>query len=136
MIKQIIKDHFFLSQKSTAVSQDDLYIKDDLLDTIKAHQDNCVGMAANMIGINKRIIIIKLGMMKMIMFNPVLINKAYPYETYEGCLSLDGVRKTVRYKNIEVEYYDAKWHKQKIKLSGLSAQICLHEMDHLEGIII
>ncbi|MDD7228099.1 MAG: peptide deformylase [Firmicutes bacterium] len=135
MIKKIVRDQMFLSLKATLATKKDLDIANDLSDTINVH-DNCIGMAANMIGINKRIIIIKLGMMKMIMFNPVLINKAYPYETYEGCLSLDGVRKTVRYKNIEVEYYDAKWHKQKIKLSGLLAQICLHEMDHLEGIII
>lgn len=135
MIKKIVRDQMFLSLKATLATKKDLDVANDLSDTINVH-DNCIGMAANMIGINKRIIIIKLGMMKMIMFNPVLINKAYPYETYEGCLSLDGVRKTVRYKNIEVEYYDAKWHKQKIKLSGPSAQICLHEMDHLEGIII
>ena len=135
MIKKIVRDQMFLSLKATLATRKDLDVANDLSDTINVH-DNCIGMAANMIGINKRIIIIKLGMMKMIMFNPVLINNAYPYETYEGCLSLDGVRKTVRYKNIEVEYYDAKWHKQKIKLSGLSAQICLHEMDHLEGIII
>ena len=135
MIKKIVRDQMFLSLKATLATRKDLDVANDLSDTINVH-DNCIGMAANMIGINKRIIIIKLGMMKMIMFNPVLINKAYPYETYEGCLSLDGVRKTVRYKNIEVEYYDAKWHKQKIKLSGLSAQIFLHEMDHLEGIII
>ncbi len=125
----------FLSLKATLATKKDLDVANDLSDTINVH-DNCIGMAANMIGINKRIIIIKLGMMNIIMFNPVLISKAYPYETYEGCLSLDGVRKTVRYKNIDVEYYDAKWNKQKIKLSGLSAQICLHEMDHLEGIII
>ena len=123
MIKKIVRDQMFLSLKATLATKKDLDVANDLSDTINVH-DNCIGMAANMIGINKRIIIIKLGMMKMIMFNPVLINKAYPYETYEGCLSLDG------------EYYDAKWHKQKIKLSGLSAQICLHEMDHLEGIII
>lgn len=135
MIKKIVRDQMFLSLKATLATKKDLDVANDLSDTINVH-DNCIGMAANMIGINKRIIIIKLGMMKIIMFNPVLINKAYPYETYEGCLSLDGVRKTVRYKNIEVEYYDAKWNKQKIKLSGLSAQICLHEMDHLEGIII
>ena len=113
MIKKIVRDQMFLSLKATLATRKDLDVANDLSDTINVH-DNCIGMAANMIGINKRIIIIKLGMMKMIMFNPVLINKAYPYETYEGCLSLDGVRKTVRYKNIEVEYYDAKWHKQKI----------------------
>ena len=135
MIRKIVRDQMFLSLKATLATKKDLDVANDLSDTINVH-DNCIGMAANMIGINKRIIIIKLGMMNIIMFNPVLINKAYPYETYEGCLSLDGLRKTVRYKNIEVEYYDTKWQKQKIKLSGLSAQICLHEMDHLEGIII
>ena len=103
MIKKIVRDQMFLSLKATLATKKDLDVANDLSDTINVH-DNCIGMAANMIGINKRIIIIKLGMMNIIMFNPVLISKAYPYETYEGCLSLDGVRKTVRYKNIEVEY--------------------------------
>lgn len=135
MIKKIVRDQMFLSLKATLATRNDLDIANDLSDTINVH-DDCVGMAANMIGVNKKIIIIRIGMMKMIMFNPRLISKSEPYETYEGCLSLDGLRKTIRYQHVEVEYYDMKWNKQRIKLSGPSAQICLHEMDHLEGIII
>ena len=90
-------------------------------------------MAANMIGIKKRVIIVNIGLVDVVMFNPVMLRKDTPYETEEGCLSLTGVRKTTRYENIEVEYYDMDWKKQKMKLSGWSAQICQHEMDHLEG---
>ena len=93
-------------------------------------------MAANMIGIRKRVIIINMGLFDIVMFNPVLLKKDTPYETEEGCLSLEGVRRTVRYQNIEVEYYDMNWKKQRQKLSGWTAQICQHELDHLEGILI
>ena len=93
-------------------------------------------MAANMIGVKKNIIIVNMGFVDVVMFNPVIIKKDTPYETEEGCLSLEGVRKTTRYQNIEVEYYDFAWKKQKQKLSGWTAQICQHEIDHLEGIII
>ena len=93
-------------------------------------------MAANMIGIKKRVIIVNIGLVDVVMFNPVMLRKDTPYETEEGCLSLTGVRKTTRYENIEVEYYDMDWKKQKMKLSGWPAQICQHEMDHLEGILI
>lgn len=95
-----------------------------------------MGMAANMIGIKKRVIIVNIGLVDIVMFNPVMLRKDTPYETEEGCLSLTGVRKTTRYENIEVEYYDMDWKKQKMKLSGWPAQICQHEMDHLEGILI
>ena len=93
-------------------------------------------MAANMIGIKKRVILVNIGLVDVVMFNPVMLRKDTPYETEEGCLSLTGVRKTTRYENIEVEYYDMDWKKQKMKLSGWPAQICQHEMDHLEGILI
>ena len=93
-------------------------------------------VAANMIGIKKRVIIVNIGLVDVVMFNPVMLRKDTPYETEEGCLSLTGVRKTTRYENIEVEYYDMDWKKQKMKLSGWPAQICQHEMDHLEGILI
>ena len=89
-----------------------------------------------MIGIKKRVIIVNIGLVDVVMFNPVMLRKDTPYETEEGCLSLTGVRKTTRYENIEVEYYDMDWKKQKMKLSGWPAQICQHEMDHLKGIII
>ena len=93
-------------------------------------------VAANMIGVKKRVIIVNMGFVDVVMFNPVLLSKDTPYETEEGCLSLTGVRKTTRYENIEVEYYDMNWKKQRQKLSGWPAQICQHELDHLEGILI
>lgn len=93
-------------------------------------------MAANIIGVKKRVIIVNMGFVDIVMFNPVLLSKDTPYETEEGCLSLTGARKTTRYENIEVEYYDMNWKKQRQKLSGWSAQICQHELDHLEGILI
>ena len=136
MIKPIIKDVFFLNQKSEPATKLDLPIAKDLIDTLAAHRESCVGMAANMIGIKKRIIIINMGFVDMIMFNPVLISKDTPYEAEEGCLSLVGVRKTIRYQNITVEYFDINWNKKSINLSGWTAQICQHELDHLEGILI
>ena len=89
-----------------------------------------------MIGVKKRVIIVNIGFADIVMFNPVLLKKDTPYETEEGCLSLTGVRKTTRYENIEVEYYDMNWKKQHQKFSGWTAQICQHELDHLEGILI
>ncbi len=136
MIKPIMKDVFFLGQKSEPATKDDLPIAKDLMDTLAANRSGCVGMAANMIGIKKRIIINNMGIMDLIMFNPVLIHKDTPYETEEGCLSLAGVRKTTRYENITVEYLDTNWKKKRIDLSGWTAQICQHELDHLDGILI
>ena len=136
MVKPIMRDLFFLRQKAEKATKGDFPVAIDLLDTLKAHEDGCVGMAANMIGIKKRVIIVNIGLVDVVMFNPVMLRKDTPYETEEGCLSLTGVRKTTRYENIEVEYYDMDWKKQKMKLSGWSAQICQHEMDHLEGILI
>ena len=136
MIKPIIRDVFFLSQKSDPATKADLQVGIDLQDTLKANQSRCVGMAANMIGVTKRVIIVNLGPVNLVMYNPVIVKKDGPYETEEGCLSLDGVRKTTRYQNIEVEYTDASWKKQRIKLSGWPAQICQHEIDHLSGIVI
>ena len=136
MIKTIVKDVFFLGQKSTEATKEDLYLAKDLRDKQEFHKDACVGMAANMIGVRKRVIIVNMGFVDIVMFNPVLLKKDTPYETEEGCLSLVGVRKTTRYKNIEVEYFDKNWNKKRIRLSGWEAQICQHELDHLEGIII
>ena len=136
MIKQIVKDIFFLGQKSEPATKTDLSVALDLRDTLKANQDRCVGMAANMIGVKKRIIIVSMGFADLVLINPVLLEKAGAYETEEGCLSLDGVRKTTRFKDIEVEYLDESWNSHKQKLSGWTAQIIQHEMDHLEGIII
>ena len=136
MIKTIVKDVFFLGQKSTEATKEDLYLAKDLRDTLEFHKDACVGMAANMIGVKKNIIIVNMGFINVVMFNPVIVSKRDMYETEEGCLSLDGVRKTTRYQEIEVEYYDFNWKKQRQKLSGWTAQICQHEIDHLSGKII
>lgn len=136
MIKPIMKDVFFLGQKSDPATKDDLQIGRDLMDTLAANRAGCVGMAANMIGVKKRVIIVNMGLIDVVMFNPVLIKKDSPYETEEGYLSLVGVRKTTRYQNIEVEYLDMNWKKQSLKLEGWTAQICQHELDHLEGILI
>ena len=136
MIKPIMKDVLFLGQKSEPATKADLQVGIDLQDTLAAHREECVGMAANMIGIKKRVIIVNMGMIDIVMFNPVIRKKSGAYETEEGCLSLTGVRKTTRYEKIEVEYLDQNWKKQKMVLSGWSAQICQHEMDHCDGVII
>lgn len=136
MIKNIVRDVFFLGQKSEPATKADIQIGIDLQDTLKANRAGCVGLAANMIGVKKNIIIVNMGLMDVVMFNPVITEKDTPYETEEGCLSLDGVRKTTRYENITVEYYDMQWQKQTRKLSGWTAQICQHEVDHLNGIVI
>ena len=136
MVKQIVRDVFFLSQKSEPATKDDLQIGRDLQDTLQANREKCVGMAANMIGVKKNIIIVNMGMIDVVMFNPVIVSKRGSYETEEGCLSLDGVRTTTRYQDIEVEYYDFNWKKQRQKLSGWTAQIAQHEIDHLSGKII
>lgn len=136
MVKQIVRDVIFLGQKSEPATQADIQVAFDLQDTLKANRAGCVGLAANMIGVKKNIIIVNMGFVDVVMFNPVITKKEKPYETEEGCLSLNGVRKTTRYENIEVEYYDMQWKKQTMKLSGWTAQICQHECDHLEGIII
>lgn len=136
MIKNIVRDVFFLGQKSEPATKADIQIGIDLQDTLKANRAGCVGLAANMIGVKKNIIIVNMGLVDVVMFNPVITEKDTPYETEEGCLSLDGVRKTTRYENITVEYYDMQWQKQTRKLSGWTAQICQHEVDHLNGIVI
>ena len=136
MIKPIVKDIFFLSQKSETATKQDLSVGQDLMDTLRANQDHCAGMAANMIGVKKKIIIVNMGFMNVVMYNPVIVKKDTPYETEEGCLSLDGVRKTTRYQNITVEYFDGSWKKHRQAYSGWMAQIIQHECDHLEGIII
>ena len=136
MIKPIVRDIMFLSQRSEAAAPADVSVGQDLQDTLTANAEHCVGMAANMIGVKKRIIIVNLGLLNLVMYNPMIVKKDTPYETEEGCLSLDGVRKTTRYQNIEVEYLDSGWKKHRQKYSGWTAQIIQHEMDHLQGIII
>lgn len=136
MVREIVRDIFFLAQKSEQATKADIQVGRDLIDTLNANRDRCVGMAANMIGVQKNIIIVNMDVFDVVMFNPVIIKKDIPYETQEGCLSLDGVRPTTRYENIEVEYYDFSWEKKRMKLSGWHAQICQHEIDHLSGRII
>ena len=136
MVKLIVKDIFFLGQKSTAATKADMQVAIDLQDTLRANRERCVGLAANMIGVKKNVIIVNMGFIDVVMFNPVIVKKDTPYQTEEGCLSLEGVRPTTRYENIEVEYMDMQWKKQRVKLNGWTAQICQHECDHLEGIII
>jgi peptide deformylase len=136
MIKQIMRDAFFLNQKSDEATKADLPIAADLEDTLKANREHCVGMAANMIGYRKRIIIVATGLADMIMINPVITAKSDPYEAEEGCLSLPGTRKTTRYKSITVDYLDKKFEKHTQTFSGHIAQIIQHECDHLEGILI
>ena len=136
MVREVVHDVLFLGQKSESATQEDKQIAIDLLDTLKAHEEGCVGMAANMIGVKKRIIAVNMGFMNVAMFNPVIVKKSGAFETEEGCLSLIGVRKTTRYEEIEVEYEDMNFTKQHQKFSGWTAQIIQHECDHLEGIII
>lgn len=136
MIRQIVKDPIFLEQVSTLADPDDRVIGQDLRDTLAAHQESCLGLAANMIGYQKRVIIISLGFAALVMYNPKLVTKRFPYDTQEGCLSLIGMRPTKRYREITVTYQDEKWEKQTITLTALPAQICQHELDHLEGILI
>ena len=131
-----MRDLFFLRQRAEKATEADRQTAIDLLDTLKAHADGCVGMAANMIGVNKAIIAVNMGFMNVAMFNPKIVKRNGKYETEEGCLSLDGVRKCVRYQEIEVEYEDINFKRQRQKYSGWTAQIIQHECDHLNGIII
>lgn len=136
MIKPIVKDTFFLSQKSVDATKEDQQIIQDLQDTLKANRAQCVGMAANMIGQLKNIIIFSLGPVDMVMVNPKITAKSEPYEVEESCLSLEGVRKTTRYRNITVSYQDAHFKKHTGKYQDFLAQVIQHEIDHLHGIII
>ena len=136
MVKSIMRDLFFLRQRAEKATEADRQTAIDLLDTLKAHEDGCVGMAANMIGVNRAIIAVNMGFMNVAMFNPKIVKRNGKYETEEGCLSLDGVRKCVRYQEIEVEYEDINFKRQRQKYSGWTAQIIQHECDHLNGIII
>ena len=136
MVKPIVKDIFFLNQKSEPATMTDKQVGVDLLDTIKAHEKECVGMAANMIGVRKNVIVVNVGFTNIVMFNPKIVKKVKLYETEEGCLSLVGVRKTTRYEEITVEYEDMNFKKQKGTYVKYIAQIIQHEVDHCNGIII
>ena len=136
MIKEINRDIFILSQKSVPATENDRHTGEDLLETLIANSERCVGMAANMIGVSKNIIAINDNNNYTVMYNPEILKADKEYETEEGCLSLDGVRKTKRYRKIKVRYLD-KDFKIKIKTyDGFTAKIIQHEIDHLSGIII
>ena len=136
MIREICKDEFFLSQKADLATPDDLGTAQDLLDTLTAHKDGCVGMAANMIGVNKRIIAFDNEGEYLVMFNPVIVKKSTAYEAEEGCLSLSGTRKTKRFQTIKVRWQNEKLQTRLKTFTGFTAEILQHEIDHCEGILI
>lgn len=136
MVRPIVRDMLFLSHPSIPAAKGDEGVFDDLLDTLRANQERCVGLAANMIGVQKRIIAFASGPFQVGMMNPEIIRKLNPYEAEEGCLSLDGIRKTIRYEKIEVAYQDRSFQKRKATYTGWIAQIIQHEVDHLNGILI
>lgn len=136
MVKDIVKDPFFLGQKSTEATKDDIQTANDLVDTLRHNSQICVGMAANMIGVKKRIIVFDNGKMISVMFNPEIIEKSGEYETEESCLSLDGSRSTKRYEKITVKYQNNKFKYMTATFTGWTAQIIQHEIDHCNGILI
>lgn len=136
MIRPIVKDILFLGEKSEVATKADIAVIDDLIDTLRANLEDCVGMAANMIGVKKRILVFSIGDIIVPMVNPVILKKEKSYDTEESCLSLSGFRKTKRYEIIEVEYFDRDFKKHKQVFNGFTAQIIQHEIDHFEGIII
>lgn len=136
MVKKVVRDPMFLAQKSEPATEADKQVVQDLLDTLRANLDYCVGMAANMIGVKKNIIVVVAGPVQLAMINAVITNKTGAFQTEEGCLSLEGVRPCTRYKEIEVDYLDQNFKKQHGKYSGWTAQIIQHELDHVAGIVI
>ena len=136
MIREICRDETFLAQKAAPATADDLATAQDLLDTLTAHKDGCVGMAANMIGVCKRIIAFDNEGTYMVMFNPVIVRQFGPYEAQEGCLSLAGVRKTKRFQTIKVQWQNEQFQTRLKTFTGWTAEIIQHEIDHCEGILI
>ena len=137
MVRELIHDPIFLAQKSTPAGAEDLPIARDLLDTLLAHRDSCVGMAANMIGQTKNIIVFDNEGTPTLMLNPVILKAAEPYDTEEGCLSLlGGPRKTKRFRKIKVEYQNPDLRKRIKTFTGWTAQIIQHEIDHCNGVLI
>ena len=137
MIKELMHDPIFLSLKTEIATNEDIQVAEDLLDTLTALKDGCVGMAANMIGVRKRIIAFDNDGTYMVMFNPEIIKKSEPYETEEGCLSLlGGPRKCKRYKTIKVKWQTAEMQIRSKTFTGFTAQIIQHEIDHCEGVLI
>lgn len=136
MIRDICRDETFLAQRAERAGLEDLETARDLLDTLAAHKESCVGMAANMIGVNKRIIVFDNEGEYMVMLNPVIVKQSGPYETEEGCLSLTGRRKTKRFQTIKVQWQNEKFQPRIKTFSGWTAEIIQHELDHCDGIII
>ena len=136
MVREIMKDQLFLAQKAEPAAPADLPAAEDLLDTSEAHKDGCVGMAANMIGVNKRIIAFDNEGAYMVMFNPEIVKKSGPYQAEEGCLSLTGTRRARRWRSIKVQYQNEQFQTRFKTLTGQTAQIIQHEIDHCEGIVI
>lgn len=136
MVKSVVKDPLFLAQKSEPATEADKQVITDLLDTLRANLDHCVGMAANMIGVKKNIIVVAAGPFQFAMINAIITKKKGAFQTEEGCLSLEGVRPCTRYKEIEVDYLDQNFKKQHGTFAGWTAQIIQHELDHVAGIVI
>ncbi len=136
VIQPIVRDMMFLQRKSTPATVQDAQVITDLRETLLAHRNECVGMAANMIGVSKRIIAVMVGSSVLTMVNPVIVAKQQPFSAQESCLSLDGVRACIRYRKITVQYQDEQFAPHTQEFSGFVAQIIQHEADHLEGILI
>lgn len=136
MVRPVIKDIIFMGQKSHLATKEDLATADDLIDTLKAHAEGCVGMAANMIGVKKNIIVFTDEGNYTVMFNPQIIKCSGPYEAEEGCLSLEGTRKAKRYKSIKVQFQNREFQMRIKTYTGWTAQIIQHEIDHCNGIVI
>ncbi|WP_031555474.1 peptide deformylase [Oribacterium sp. FC2011] len=136
MVRKIVRDPMFLQQKSESATEADKQVIQDLIDTLNANLERCVGMAANMIGVCKQIIVVAVGPIIIPMINPVITKKSGKYETEEGCLSLDGMHRCTRYKEIEVDYLDQNFQKQHGKYNDFIAQVIQHEIDHFSGQLI
>ena len=136
MVREICRDEAFLSQRAEPATKDDLGTAQDLLDTLLAHKEGCVGMAANMIGVNKRIIAFDNDGAYLVMLNPVIIRQSEPYEAEEGCLSLTGTRRAKRFRSIKVQWQNEQFQTRIRTFTGWTAQIIQHEIDHCEGILI
>lgn len=136
MVRDIVKDPIFLAQKSVDCDKEDLLVAQDLLDTLSANRDRCVGMAANMIGVLKRVIVFDRDGSYMVMFDPEIVKCSEPYMAEEGCLSLDGIRSVKRWKSIKVRYQNDQFQTRFKTFTGWIAQIIQHEIDHCNGVLI
>ena len=136
MVRPLMTDTVFLAQKALPADAGDITVADDLLDTLKAHEDGCVGMAANMIGVNKRIIAVNTGFLFLVMLNPTITKGGEIYETEEGCLSIPGIRKARRFRTITVRYQDRTMTWRTETFTDYTAQIIQHEIDHCNGVLV